>query len=72
VARKALALCTDRIERRSPVAFSPHPEGVGFLLPSSGAKHTVERFSLSDDRKNLSYEITVEDSTHLAAPARSD
>jgi hypothetical protein len=50
------------------VAFSAHPEGMGFRFPSSNAKHIVERFSLSDDRRHLDYEITVEDPTYLAAP----
>ena len=50
------------------VGFSAHPEGMGFSFPSSEAKHIVERFSLSDDRRRLDYEITVEDSAYLVAP----
>jgi hypothetical protein len=47
------------------IGFSAHAEGMGLSFPSSAAKHTVERFSLSDDGKQLNYEITVDDSTYL-------
>lgn len=52
------------------VGFAPHPEGLGFGFPSSTAKHIIERFALSDDRKHLDYEITVEDPVYLTAPVR--
>jgi hypothetical protein len=48
--------------------FSAQAEGYAFDLPSSAAKHIVERFTLSADRKHLEYEATVEDSEYLAAP----
>ena len=45
--------------------FTAQAEGFGFDRPSSGAKHVVERFSLSADRKHLLYEATMEDSEYL-------
>lgn len=50
------------------VGFAAHPEGYAFDLPSSAAKHVVERFRLSEDRKHLDYEATVEDPEYLAGP----
>jgi len=38
-------------------------------VPSSPAKHTVERFALTPDKVHLRYEITVEDPMYLTAPA---
>ncbi len=49
------------------VGFTPHPQGLGFRFPSSTAKHIVERFALSEDRRHLDYEVTVEDPTYLTA-----
>ena len=37
-------------------------------LPSGAHKHLVERFTVSDDRKHLRYESTIEDPDYLAAP----
>jgi hypothetical protein len=52
------------------VQFADHPEGNGMGgLPSGAGKHLVERFSLSEDRRHLRYEITLEDPEYLAAPA---
>jgi hypothetical protein len=48
--------------------FSAQPEGYAFDLPSSAAKHVVERFSLSADRKHLDYEATVDDAEFLVTP----
>jgi uncharacterized protein DUF6152 len=48
--------------------FSAQPEGYAFDLPSSAAKHVVERFALSADRKHVEYEAKVEDAEFLAAP----
>ncbi len=48
--------------------FAEHREGLAFGLPSSTAKHTVERFTLSDDGRHIDYQIVVEDSEHLRAP----
>jgi hypothetical protein len=50
------------------VGFSAQPEGYAFDLPSSAAKHVVERFSLSTDRRHLDYEATVEDAEYFTAP----
>jgi hypothetical protein len=50
------------------VGFAAHPEGMGFELPSSAMKHIIERFALSEDRKHLDYQITVEDSEYLSQP----
>lgn len=50
------------------VAFAAHPEGYAFDLPSSAAKHIIERFTLSADRKHIDYEAIVEDSEYLAEP----
>ncbi len=50
------------------VGYAPHPDGYAFDLPSSGAKHVVERFTLAADRKHIEYEAVVEDAEYLAAP----
>lgn len=50
------------------VGYTAHPEGYAFDLPSSVAKHVVERFTLSADRKHLEYEALIEDPEYLAAP----
>jgi Family of unknown function (DUF6152) len=50
------------------IGFAAHPEGYAFDLPSSAAKHIVERFTLSADRKHIDYEAIVEDSEYLAEP----
>jgi uncharacterized protein DUF6152 len=52
------------------VGFAPHSEGIGFGLPSSGQKHLIERFALSEDRRHLVYDVTVEDPAYLAQPVR--
>lgn len=41
--------------------FAEHREGNGLGLASGLRKHLVERFFLSDDRKHLTYEFTLED-----------
>jgi hypothetical protein len=48
--------------------FTPHKQGNAMDLPSGPRKHVVERFTLSDDRKHLVYESTVDDPDYLAAP----
>ena len=48
--------------------FSAQPEGYAFDLPSSAAKHVVERFALSADRKHVEYEAKVEDAEFLTTP----
>jgi hypothetical protein len=50
------------------VGFAAHPDGYGFDLPSSAAKHIVERFTLAADRKRIVYEALVDDAEYLAAP----
>lgn len=50
------------------VGYAAHPEGYAFDLPSSAAKHIVERFALSADRRHIDYEAVVEDPEYFAAP----
>jgi hypothetical protein len=45
--------------------FEAHPDGLGYGFPSSRSKHTIERFALSADHKQLDYDISVEDPTYL-------
>jgi hypothetical protein len=51
------------------IAFAPHPVGVMFGVPSGPAKHLIERFTLTDDRRHLKYDLTIEDSASLTKPA---
>lgn len=51
------------------IAFEPNPSGLGDNVPSSPGKHTVERLTLTNDRRRLRYEITVEDPVYLEEPA---
>jgi hypothetical protein len=48
--------------------YAAHPDGLAFDLPSSAAKHIVERFTLAADRKHIEYEAVVEDPEYFAAP----
>jgi hypothetical protein len=48
--------------------YAAHPEGFGFDLPSSAAKHIVERFTLNADRKHIDYEAVFDDAEYLASP----
>jgi hypothetical protein len=50
------------------VGFTAQPQGMAPGFPSSEGKHVVERFSLSDDRKHVHYEATVDDPAYLAMP----
>ena len=50
------------------IGFAAHPEGFAFDLPSSAAKHVVERFTLTDDRKSMQYEAVVEDREYFEEP----
>jgi hypothetical protein len=50
------------------VAYTPHRQGIAHGVPSTAAKHTIERLSLSADRRHIDYEITVEDSGALTEP----
>jgi hypothetical protein len=51
------------------VAFTPHRIGIGFGIPSGAGKHLIERLTLTADRLQLRYELTVEDPEYLTAPA---
>jgi hypothetical protein len=51
------------------VAFTPHRLGIGFGVPSGIGKHLIERLTLTADRLQLRYELTVEDPEYLTAPA---
>jgi hypothetical protein len=51
------------------VAFAPHPVGVMFGVPSGPDKHLVERLTLTEDRRHLRYDVTLEDPAGLTAPA---
>jgi hypothetical protein len=51
------------------VAFEPHAVGIMIGVPSSPKKHLVERFALTDDRRHLRYDVTLEDPEGLTAPA---
>ena len=50
--------------------FAEHPEGNALGLPSSLRKHLVERFSLTDDRKQINYEFELEDPEWFTAPVK--
>ena len=51
------------------VGYEPNLSGNGANVPSSTAKHTVERLTLTDDRLRLRYEITVTDPEYLEQPS---
>ena len=48
--------------------FAEHPNGLSNSLPSSPQKKLTERFTLTPDRKGLSYSGIVEDSVYLTKP----
>jgi hypothetical protein len=50
------------------VAFEPHVVGVMIGIPSGPDKHLTERFTLTQDRRHLRYDVTIEDPLHLTAP----
>jgi hypothetical protein len=50
-------------------AFTPDPNGVFGWVPSGPDKHLVERFALAANRRQLRYEVTLEDSESLTGPA---
>jgi hypothetical protein len=45
-----------------------HAVGVMIGIPSGPEKHLTERFTLTQDRRHLRYDVTIEDPLHLAAP----
>lgn len=51
------------------IGFEPNPSGNGLNVPSSAAKHTVERLTLAEGGTRLRYEITVEDPAFLTEPS---
>ena len=51
------------------IGYEPNASGNGASVPSSPAKHTVERFTLTEQRTRLRYELTVEDPMYLAEPS---
>ena len=51
------------------VAFTPHLIGIGFGVPSGTGKHLIERLTLTADRLQLRYELTVEDPEYLTTAA---
>jgi hypothetical protein len=51
------------------VAFTPHRIGIGFGVPSGTGKHLLERLTLTADRLQLRYELTVEDPEYLTSRA---
>lgn len=53
-------------------AFTPHPHGAFAWVPSGPDKHLVERFTLTEDRLHLRYEVTMEDPESLTGPAKLD
>ena len=55
--------------RKATVAFTPHHIGIGFGIPSGAGKHLIERLTLTADRLQLRYELTVEDPEYLISPA---
>jgi hypothetical protein len=50
------------------IGYEVNASGGGLGVPSSPAKHTVERLTLTEDRKQLTYEFWMEDPMYLAAP----
>jgi hypothetical protein len=50
--------------------FAEHPIGNGAGLPSSRAKHLVERFELAPDGAALTYTYVLEDPEYLTEPVR--
>jgi hypothetical protein len=57
-----------RDARIDTVGFAPYRLGL-IMMPSSPAKHLVERLTLADDRRHLQYGFTLEDPEYLATPA---
>ena len=50
------------------VATYPHRQGIAHGVPSTAAKHTIERLTLGADSRHIDYQITVEDSGALTEP----
>jgi Family of unknown function (DUF6152) len=54
------------------VGYLPHVSGLFSGFPAGARKHTVERLTLMPDRRQLRYELTMEDPDFLAEPATLD
>ena len=52
--------------------FVPVHTGIGFGVPSSVAKQLVERFSLAEDRRSLTYWFEVSDPEMLSEPVSAE
>jgi len=50
------------------VAFAPHHFGILPGVPSSPGKHAVERLTLTENRRQLRYELSLEDPEYLTEP----
>ena len=50
--------------------FAEHREGLALGIPSGLGKHLVERFSLTNEGRQLTYEFVVEDPEYLTAPVQ--
>ncbi|HTR01287.1 MAG TPA: DUF6152 family protein [Candidatus Acidoferrum sp.] len=51
------------------VGYAPNHSGLFSSIPAGAKKHTVERLTLTADRKQLRWELTMEDPDYLDAPA---
>lgn len=50
------------------VGYAAHASGLFSGIPAGTGKHSVERLTLSEDRRQLLYEFTMEDPDYLEAP----
>jgi hypothetical protein len=50
------------------VGFEPNLSGVNLGVPAGLGKHMVERVSLTEDKRHLLYEFTIEDPEYLLEP----
>ena len=50
------------------IGFAPHRQGAGFGVPAGPDKHMVERLSLTEDRRGVRYEFTLEEPEALHEP----
>jgi hypothetical protein len=49
------------------VGIAPHLTG-SFVVPSTASTRLVERLTLTSDRRQLEYTLTVEDPAHFTSP----
>jgi hypothetical protein len=47
------------------VGFEPNLSGINLGVPAGAGKHMVERLSLTEDKRHLLYEYTIEDPEYL-------